>query len=105
MSADLASSPVVRGLRVVRTSEYRRLSIWKNVVSLVLQMLPGDEDHWSVLSVHSGAEILARRRLENDTVADRVRSRFVALVTDMSAAEFERANWQAVLDGIPAEGA
>ena len=38
-------------------------------------------------------------------MADRVRSRFVALVTAMSDAEFERTNWQAVLDGIPAEGA
>ena len=90
---------------MVRTSEYRRLSIWKNLVSLVLGMVAGDEDQWSVLSVHSGAEVLARRRVENDTVADRVRSRFVALVTTMSDAEFERTNWQAVLDGIPTEGA
>jgi hypothetical protein len=105
MSAKLERSPVVRGLRVVKTSEYRRLSIWRNLVSLVLQMIPGDEDHWSVLSVHSGADVLARRRLENDTVADRVRSRFVALVTGMGEAEFAASNWQEVLDGIPREDA
>ena len=100
MGGELASSPVVRGLRVVRTSEYRRLSIWKNLVSLVLEMLPGDEDHWSVLSVHAGSEVVARRRFANDTEADRVRDRFVTLVAGMSEAEFERANWQAVLDGV-----
>jgi hypothetical protein len=103
MSAELASSPVVRGLRVVRTKEYRRLSIWKNVVSLLLQTLPGDEDHWSVLSVHSGADVLARRRLSNDACADRIRSGFVTIVAAMSEAEFEQAEWQTVLDGIPAD--
>lgn len=103
MSAELASSPVVRGLRVVRTSAYRRLSIWGNLVSLVLQTLPADEDHWSVLSVRSGADVLARRRLGSDACADQVRSGFVTVVAAMSNAEFERADWQAVLDGIPAD--
>jgi len=105
MSAELASSPVVRGLRVVRTNEYRRLSIWRNLVSLVLEMLPGDEDHWSVLSVRSGPDVLARRRLGNDACVDRVRSRFVTVVAAMTEAEFEGADWQAVLDGIPADEA
>lgn len=103
MSAELASSPMARGLRVVRTSEYRRLSIWRNLVSLVLGTLPGHEDHWSVLSIHRGAEVLARRWFENDTVADDVRTRFVALVTAMSEADLDQADWQLVLDGIPAE--
>lgn len=104
MSAELASSPVVRGLRVVRTNEYRRLSIWKNLVTLLLgSLLPVDEHHWSVLSVRSGSDLLATRRFDNDEVADQVRTRFVAVVTEMCEEQFALADWQAVLDAIPVE--
>jgi hypothetical protein len=85
---------------VVLTHEYRRLSIWPNVLSLVFEMLPGHEDHWSVLSVRSDSAVLARRRFDDDDVANRVRSRFVERVRAMSDAAFEQADWQVVLDDI-----
>jgi hypothetical protein len=108
MSAELASSPVVRGLRVVRTSEYRRQPFWKSVLALGLSLLdiPAPDDHVrSVLSVRSGPDVLARRGCKNDTVADLVRNRFIARVTSMTSREFEHADWQAVLDATPEQEA
>ena len=89
----------VRGLRVLRTTEYRRLSIWRNLVSLALQMLPGQEDCWFVLSVHQGGRgVVARRRFPRWRDADRARVQFVESVERMSSSEYEQADWQAVLD-------
>jgi len=88
----------VRGLRVLRTSEYRRLSIWANLISLALAMMPGHEDDWSVLSVHEGGDVVARRRLGSRKEADAARLRFVESVERMSTSEYEQADWQAVLD-------
>jgi hypothetical protein len=73
-------------------------------VSLALQMLPDSEGYWSVLSVHRGASIVARRRLaDDDDEADRVRRGFIEVVAAMSDAAYERADWQAVLDAVPVE--
>jgi hypothetical protein len=88
----------VRGLRVLRTSEYRRLSIWQNLISVALQMMPGHEDEWSVLSVHEGRDVVARRRLPSRREADAARLRFVESVERMGSSEYEQADWQAILD-------
>jgi hypothetical protein len=60
--------------------------------------MPGDEDEWSVLSVHEGGDVVARRRFASRTEADAARLRFVESVERMSRSEYERADWQAVLD-------
>jgi hypothetical protein len=88
----------VRGLRVLRTSEYRRLSIWRNLISLALQMMPGHEDHWVVLSVHASRDVVARRRFAGWRGADQARVQFVQSVECMTSSEYEQADWQAVLD-------
>jgi hypothetical protein len=86
------------GLRVLRTTEYRRLSIWRNLISVALQMGPGEEDRWFVLSVHEGRDVVARRRFPRWRDADRARVQFVQSVERMSSSEYEQADWQAVLD-------
>jgi hypothetical protein len=88
----------VRGLRVLRTSEYRRLSIWRNLISVALQTMPGHEDRWSVLSVYKERAVVARRRFASLRDADRARVQFVQSVERMSSSEYEQADWQAVLD-------
>ena len=74
------------------------------MVALLLQSFPGYEDQWSVLSVHRGPDIVARRRLTSDRQADLVRGRFGALVRGMSDGELEQADWQRVLDGVQLGG-
>lgn len=44
----------VRGLRVMRSSEYRRVSIWATLLGAVLGEPTRYEENWSVLTVHDG---------------------------------------------------
>lgn len=87
----------VRGLRVLRGYEERRASWWRYILD-ALSTFPADY-HWSVLTVSGGQdELLARRRFKRDREAEGARGRFVELVAEMSDADFETADWQAVLD-------
>jgi hypothetical protein len=89
----------VRGLRVLRSNEYRRISWWRSAVDVLLGGVPESEDEWSVLTVLSGpGDVVARRRFTRRRDAEDARARFVALVNEMSDDDHAGANWQAVLD-------
>jgi hypothetical protein len=87
----------VRGLRVIYTTEYRRISIWKTV--LFLKEPTFCEDHWHVLTVNDGPHnTVARRRFVRKKDAQQARELFVSAGADMSQDTYEHAGWQAVLD-------
>jgi hypothetical protein len=56
------------------------------------------ESHPNGVEVRGLRVLLARRRFHGDRHADATRARFVALVTDMTDADYARADWQDVLD-------
>ena len=102
MTAELANSPVVRGLRVVRTNRWVRLPSAKPWVARVARLVsPQTDTGWSIVSVHRGPEIVARRGFVTDREADRVQGQFSAAVLALSDDQAERADWQELLDRIP----
>jgi hypothetical protein len=87
----------VRGLRVLRTYEERRVSWWLYLLDALTTF--GMDYHWSVLTVSNGqAEVVARRRFVRKREAEASRRRFVRLVEHMSEDDYVTADWQAVLD-------
>jgi hypothetical protein len=89
----------VRGLRVLYSTEYRRTSIWKTVLSFVFHDPVAWDDYWGVLTVRNGPRnVVARRRFSREKDAKEARERFVEVIADMSQDAYEGADWQAVLD-------
>ena len=70
MSAVPNNGVVVRGLCVVRTSQYRRASPWRTVISLLLQDPSDEVDEWHHLTVtDASGTVVARRRSERQNAA------------------------------------
>jgi hypothetical protein len=89
----------VRGLRVLCTAVDGPQPWWKWVISLWFAS-PAD-GAWHVVTVQDGpSSVVARRRFEQASQARDARERFVRAVTAMSRDAYERADWQAVLDGV-----
>jgi hypothetical protein len=91
----------VRGLRVLRSWEYRRVSIWETLIGAVFGDPTGSEENWSVLTVHDGPyNPVACRRFPSADEANKARHDFVRVVADMSQDVYAQANWQSVLDAL-----
>ncbi|MBA3302859.1 MAG: hypothetical protein M3R01_09485 [Actinomycetota bacterium] len=91
----------VRGLRLLRTTEYRRVAFWRTAVWALLGDPSGEEDSWHLLTVSDGpGRTVALRRFESLRDAEEARLRFVDLVANLSQQSYESADFQAVLDGV-----
>jgi hypothetical protein len=89
---------VVRGLRVLRSNEYRGMSWWKTLLAIPFQAEAGEE-YWSVLTVRdANGHQVALRRFETIKAADIAREEFVTRVNSLCDSDFEAADWQWVLD-------
>ena len=89
----------MRGLRVIRSFEERRLRWWLKAID-GLDAFPGAY-RGSVLTVSNGRdEILARRPFKRNRDAEKARRRFVGLVAELSDDDYATADWQAVLDTV-----
>jgi len=89
----------VRGLRVLRSFEGRRLR-WLLKEIDGLDAFPGAY-RGSVLTVSNGQdEVLARRSFRRNRDAERARDRFVGLVAELSDDDYATADWQAALDNV-----
>lgn len=105
MSSRPNNGTVVRGLRVLRSGEYRRVGWFRTLLSAALFRdghIEGGEQEWVVMTVmdEAGTRTLASRRFPRRKGAEAARERFVAQVVEMSQADYERADWQQVLDGV-----
>lgn len=100
MTATPNNGIAVRGLRVLRSSEYRRVAWWSVLLGAVLGDGTVHEDDRTVLTVIDGhgTRTLARRRFDKVGLAEAARTSFVERVADMSQPEYEFADWQQVLD-------
>jgi hypothetical protein len=89
----------VRDLHVlVRVGDRRRTRWLRSLLLSVLSSGPEvDDEHWHVVSVHRG-RVVAERRFETEKGAQRARSRFVELVSNMRDGDYEAADLQALLD-------
>lgn len=89
----------VRGLRVLRSFEGRRLRWWLSAID-GLDAFPGAY-RGSVLTVSNDAgETVARRRFRRNRDAVRARRRFVELVAALPDDDYATADWQTVLDSV-----
>jgi hypothetical protein len=87
-------------MRVLRTIEYRRLSLWKSALAALLGEL-GVEDLWHVLTLNDNTgNPVAQRRFAKEGEAERARERFVDEVGKMSPQGRAHTDWQAVLDRV-----
>jgi hypothetical protein len=85
-------------MRVLRTVEYRRLSLWKSALAALLGEL-GVQDLWHVLTLNdSTGNPVARRRFAKEGEAERTREQFVEVVGKMSSEGRADTDWQSVLD-------
>lgn len=89
---------------MLRSSERRRVPIWKSLVGTVFGELTGfdpAEKYWSVLTVHDGPRNpVARRRFPSVDEANKARDNFVDVVAAMSQDVYTQGNWQSVLDSL-----
>jgi hypothetical protein len=91
----------VRGLRVLRSHEYRRISRWRLVVSswMFLGGVHDPTQNWHVMTVTgSDGAVLARRRFAKRAEAERGRTAFVERVATLTDEEIEVADLQGLLD-------
>ena len=99
MSAVPNNGVVVRGLRVLRTSQYRRANPWRTVVSLLLQAPSDEVDEWHHLTVTDAAgTVVAQRRFDRRKRAESARKGFVKRVEALDEADLCSTNWQALLN-------
>jgi hypothetical protein len=91
-------------MRVLRTVEYRRRSLWKSALAAVLGEL-GVQDLWHVLTLNdSTGNPVARWRFAKEGEAERARERFVEVVGNMSSEGRADTDWQSVLDRVQEQG-
>ncbi len=99
MSAVPNNGVVVRGLRVLRTAQYRRASLWRTVISLLLLDLSDEVDEWHHLTVtDASGTVVAQRRFDRRKRAEAARKAFVQRVEALNEADVGTTSWQALLN-------
>lgn len=93
----------VRGLRVLgRRGGYLRTPFWSTFLGFVFGDPTGTDEHWGILEVRRGTDVVASRPFGDNEKYRAARRRFVDRVTALSErdyAHYDRTSaWQAVLD-------